>query len=290
MKIFISWSGEPSKSVAKALRNWLPSVIQSIEPWMSDSDIYAGERWAAEIGTELESTDFGIICVTLSNQTSSWLNFEAGALSKRVKNSRVVPYIFNMKLAELAPGPLTQFHAKIANKESTRELLNSINQILERPLEVSIINSVFVAMWPQLEIELTSLSNYSEPKIEKRSLEEKVDEILSINREFAPMASLNHIIEKLNSIDQMIRPDSSFNSDHNWNEIYKHSRAVIKAFMKPAYITVDRESMSVLVTFKKTNNFHLTNLLRYKTELEQTIKQILGSGYSLSILPEDLPF
>jgi hypothetical protein len=36
MKVFLSWPGRKSKSVAEALRDWLPSVIQEIDPFMSD--------------------------------------------------------------------------------------------------------------------------------------------------------------------------------------------------------------------------------------------------------------
>ncbi|MCX5899546.1 MAG: hypothetical protein NTX06_02220 [Proteobacteria bacterium] len=57
MKIFISWSGEVSHSVALALRDWLPSVIQSIEPFVSSEDIDRGARWATEIGSKLEKAD-----------------------------------------------------------------------------------------------------------------------------------------------------------------------------------------------------------------------------------------
>ena len=48
MKIFISWSGERSRTVATALRNWLPYIFQDADPWVSSRDINAGSRWEAE--------------------------------------------------------------------------------------------------------------------------------------------------------------------------------------------------------------------------------------------------
>jgi hypothetical protein len=79
MRVFISWSGEPSRSVAQALRDWPPIVVQQVEPWMSDEDIESGGRWNDQIAAELEQADYGIICLTSTNLDRPWSLFEAGA-------------------------------------------------------------------------------------------------------------------------------------------------------------------------------------------------------------------
>ena len=44
-----------------ALRDWLPLLLHYVQPWLSDRDIAARERWAAKVGRELEGTQYGII-------------------------------------------------------------------------------------------------------------------------------------------------------------------------------------------------------------------------------------
>jgi len=91
MRVFISWSGEHSGEVAKALQQWLPRVLQAVRPWLSSASIDPGARWSDEVAGALEELNFGILCLTPENLTSAWLLFEAGALSKTVSESRVVP-------------------------------------------------------------------------------------------------------------------------------------------------------------------------------------------------------
>src|SRR4051794_40310774 len=104
MKLFISWSGPRSRLVASALRTALEVVFDGVEPWMSQTDLEPGARWAQVLGKELENTDFGIICVSSDNVNSSWLNFEAGCLAKQTDSSRVVPFLIDLEKKSLT-GP-----------------------------------------------------------------------------------------------------------------------------------------------------------------------------------------
>lgn len=76
MKVFISWSGDRAKVIAEELREWLPTVIQSIEPFVSSRDIPLGGRGLQTLANELESCDFGILCLTQANIESPWILFE----------------------------------------------------------------------------------------------------------------------------------------------------------------------------------------------------------------------
>src|SRR5262245_19790474 len=87
MKVFISWSGDISKAVASALRDWLPKVIQHVKPWMSEQDIPKGTRWLGYISEQLKEVKTGIICLTPDNQQNPWILFEAGALAKTVEDT-----------------------------------------------------------------------------------------------------------------------------------------------------------------------------------------------------------
>jgi hypothetical protein len=62
MKVFISWSGARSRHVADSLAEFLTDVIQAVKPFMSGHDLEAVTRWPLRLMSELEKTDFGILC------------------------------------------------------------------------------------------------------------------------------------------------------------------------------------------------------------------------------------
>jgi len=184
MRVFISWAKEPSRVVANALRDWLPDVIQSLEPWVSSSDVGAGARWSGEIAQALSKARIGIICVTAENQREPWLLFEAGALAKTLEDTFVCPYLIQMRPPDLAPGPLTQFQAKIANRDGTLDLVSTINRALgSEALPAERLLRLFDRSWPDLDAKLSALPPAG--AVAQRDPSEMMSEVLETVRSLA---------------------------------------------------------------------------------------------------------
>jgi hypothetical protein len=182
VKVFISWSGDKSRDVAIAFRDWLPLVLHSVRPFVSSKDILAGARWQAEVATELEETEFGLICVTRQNVSAPWLNFEAGALAKAVDSSRVVPLAVDLSPAEV-PNPLGQFQASTLNKADVEATIRSINEASAASIANANLERTFAKWWPDLEgvldeVKSTDYGADDEPVPPERSEREMLEEVL----------------------------------------------------------------------------------------------------------------
>lgn len=178
MKIFISWSGERSEALAKALREWFPLVLHFVEPWLSKSDIEAGERWSIEIAKELENCNFGVICITRENLSSAWILFEAGALAKSMQDGRVIPLLLDLDFKEIS-GPLAQFQAKKADNTGIKELIVSLNKAASAPVPEAQLNKLFPALWGDLERQMASIPKNSSPQKHSRPQGEILEELVS---------------------------------------------------------------------------------------------------------------
>lgn len=189
MKIFISWSGDRSRHVASALRDWLPEVIQAVKPWMSEEDIPAGAAWLARLRQTLnEGSSFGIICLTRECTATPWMMFEAGALAKSVEDARVCPYLIDMDPSDIPGGPLTIFQAKRADRDGTLALLNSINADLDpgNRLPNERLARAFETNWHTLDGRLRQIPQPTAgAPVATRPQGEKIDEILQLVRQLA---------------------------------------------------------------------------------------------------------
>ncbi|ACK98136.1 TIR domain-containing protein [Bacillus thuringiensis] len=207
MKVFLSWSGNESKQLATIFKEWLPNVLQYVDPYMSAQDISMGERWNNNITDSLEESVFGLIFVTPSNINAPWINFEAGALSKTF-DSRVVPILYNADVMILNQGPLKQFQsAKNLDKENVLSLIKSINQGSENgKLDEARLEKSFEMWWPDLEKSLG--------EIEKEDAkEDTIKEEGPSDREL-----LNVIYSK------MIEQEKAINKKQN---VIQHSNSIV---------------------------------------------------------------
>lgn len=148
MEVFISWSGKRSKSFAKNLKRFLKDVLHPIKPWFSSEDIYKGNRWSVEIGKKLDQCSYGLICLTPENQERPWIQFEAGAISKSIKDGKVFPILTcGLGNADLK-GPLTQFQSTIYNKVDFFKLITVLNEGMdEYKKEPEHLKSSFEHFW-----------------------------------------------------------------------------------------------------------------------------------------------
>ena len=178
MKVFISWSGEPSQSIACALRGWLPLVVQHVEPWMSNEEIGSGTRWNDQIAEALDQTDFGIVCVTASNHHQPWLMFEAGALAKRLQGARVVPLCIDIAPAEVT-GPLAAFQGRRLDQKGMRRLVQDVMAAGEKSLPPEQVDELFEAMWARLESKVNEAKQQSPgPQSPQRTPHEMLEELV----------------------------------------------------------------------------------------------------------------
>lgn len=116
-KIFISWSGEHGKAIAKKLKQSIENDIFSgkVKCFVSDVNITCGEDWKNKINNVLKGSQFGIVCVTKDTVGSPWIHYEAGALAGN--DILTIPLLFNCSEKAIQGTPLqdkqcVHFHDK----------------------------------------------------------------------------------------------------------------------------------------------------------------------------------
>jgi hypothetical protein len=185
MDIFISWSGDRSRAVAEALRDWLPMIINAAKPFLSAADIDKGSRWSSEIAVKLQNSKAGIICLTPSNLDSNWILFEAGALSKTLQSTFVCPLLIGLQPTDVQ-GPLAQFQAARATKDDFLKLLKTLNAAMgDSGLGGEHLDKVFKVLWPELEVKLTDLppeTGKRPQRPERELLEEILERVRNLDR------------------------------------------------------------------------------------------------------------
>jgi hypothetical protein len=211
-KVFISWSGDLSRKLGEALRNWLPATLQYVKPYFSPDDIEKGAKWNSEIAKELETSNVGVICLTQDNTEKPWILFESGALSKSLEKARVCTLLFNLDAADVK-GPLTSFQATKFVREDFKRLISTINSAAgDDKLETAVLDSVFDMWWPRLEEQVAEILKTHDKgtKRERRPERDILEEILELTRMNAerahrsPRVSQRVVVDLVENLAELI--------------------------------------------------------------------------------------
>ena len=185
MRVFISWAGVASKALATVVQEWLPNVIQRVEPWYSP-EIEKGSRWLDELTDGLRTSQAGIFCLTRESLSSVWMGFEAGAIAQ-VHSAKVCTILMGLKPSDVQY-PLAQFQHTTLTKEDVFILVSTMNSQLgridgERALTESQLGNAFNTWWPQLEGKIAKIAaRGSTVDSPVRSERELLEEIMGIVR------------------------------------------------------------------------------------------------------------
>jgi hypothetical protein len=150
MKVFLSWSGALSQSYASIFSEWLPSVLNAIDPFHSTEDIDKGKRWSEKLSNELNASFYGIIFLTPDNVSAPWIMFEAGCLARDIEKSKVCTLLFGLEPTDIT-GPLEQFQATHFNKDDILKLILSLNNSSSPPITEKTVLNTFEMCWSKLD-------------------------------------------------------------------------------------------------------------------------------------------
>lgn len=152
---------------------------------MSKHDLESGTRWGQQLADQLETSNFGILCLTPSNLNNPWILFEAGSLTK-IANSRACGLLFGgVSPADIA-GPLSQFQHRIFDQEGVFTLLEDLNRVCESPLEQSQLKLLYDKFWPDLQQECAEVFRRpatDDSELPKRDTSEVLNELVTAVRD-----------------------------------------------------------------------------------------------------------
>lgn len=197
-KIFISWSGDISKEIAKGIKYVLEDIIfkgTDLSCFVSDIDIASGTDWWKKIKGELKTCKLGILCVTKENVRAPWIYFESGAMVAR--DIPTIPLLINCSFNSINDSPFSGKQCvDFYDKQKFIKMIFEINSLMsllsvERTQMDSISMNGYDILKDRLTDELKQLKNmriFNEKYIYPQSVS-----TVNLNTLFisAPMASID---------------------------------------------------------------------------------------------------
>jgi hypothetical protein len=131
--IFISWSGENSKKIAKHIKFILEKIIfknTGLFCFVSDINITAGADWYERIKKSLQICEVCIVCITKENAKAPWIHYEAGAMVAH--DILTIPLLVACKNTILEGSPLKR--RQCVNFDDQGQFIQMISDINDKML------------------------------------------------------------------------------------------------------------------------------------------------------------
>lgn len=179
--------------MAQAIYKCLPSLFDDAKPWISTEN-RSGSIWLPEIDKQLSDTDFGIVCVSKQNQGAPWLNYEAGALSRKVDAKRELMPVLLVDFDDTVEvkGPVTGFQMKFATLDGFYSIMKDLNESELGPgIDKDILRKRVELNWPTIESEVQKVkTSHESQEAQKRTEDDKYEELLVTVRDIAETTAI----------------------------------------------------------------------------------------------------
>jgi hypothetical protein len=195
LRVFISWSGDLANDIAHHLKSFLPKVIQSLDPWISDESISKGSFWQNEIMKGLKNSRVGLIVLTQENVARPWLHYEAGYMARYIDSGEglVSPILFNVSNSKVV-GPMRSLQTTDFSKADLLKLMKDINK-LTNSLDANLLEETFSTFWNKFDHAI------------KESIG-KHKRTVSLKKEFDQEGALTEILDTVRALaSRSIDPD-----------------------------------------------------------------------------------
>ncbi len=155
LRIFISWSGKQAETIGQGFREYLPDVVNAVDPFISGSDIDKGSRWDEVLTGNLQESPCAIVCLTPESLNAVWVAFETGAISRATggpesARARVWTYLVGLDKKDLQLSPFATYQSTASTEEETFRLIKSINQLSPDVVLADSLKRKFdLVFWPK---------------------------------------------------------------------------------------------------------------------------------------------
>ncbi|MCR9270241.1 MAG: toll/interleukin-1 receptor domain-containing protein [Hyphomonadaceae bacterium] len=182
MSVFISWSGEKSREVARAFHVLLRFSLSTERVNLSEEFIRQGKVWFDELTKAIADSTFCVVIATPDSFKSPWVQFEAGAIWRTSQENSVSALLVHLNVDDIRETPLSSFQNTQCDANNVLSLVKKIKQALSIDVGDDVIERNFVGAWREFEQIVTKIdfgeageSVSSEPRDASDLIEEKLE-------------------------------------------------------------------------------------------------------------------